>query len=242
MKVSSLKPKTLFGSRLVLLRREQNLSQSAFAKQFSEFSGRKSELTTTSVSLWEQGERFPDMATVVAISKFFNVTIDFLMGYGPRDEQEEKTAVSDLPLDMKDFIFRIDFKSLRKYDGFPVFVVFLSFDYENQWGILDIDSYSIIFKDMTLKISNLAAEYYTYPRPCDVHASVFNAYSFNLKRLLKADKFWVELKNPSKELRLHYSGWWQHNETKTCIINPANGLTLPYEGLGVSYNAFNEPV
>lgn len=242
MKVSTLKPKTMFGSRLAFLRREHGLSQSAFAKEFSEFTGRKKQLTLASVSLWEQGERMPDATSLIAIAKFFNVTLDFLTGLSAINSFDNEASESNQPLELKDFIFKIDITSLRKYDGLPIYVVFLNMDYQNQWGILNSDTYSIVFKNMSLKISEITAEFYTYPRPCDVHASVFNAYSFNLSRLMNAEEFWVELKNSSSELRYQYAGWWRHNENKTGIINPANGLTLPYEGLCVSYNAFSEPI
>lgn len=51
--------------------------------------------------------------------------------------------------------------------------------------------------------------------------------------------FWVELTTSDKYMQGLYNGWYHHNEDKTCLINN-RGLTLPYEGLHISYYAYSK--
>lgn len=238
MKTTSLRPKTRFGSRLASLRREQGLSQAAFAKEFSDYAGRQKELTVATVSSWETSMRLPDISTMIALARFFNVSLDYMHGLSNDKDGTVTVASTDKPMDLKESIFKINEKDILKYDSFPVFVVFKNLEHTNQWGIVDAATTSIILKSGAIKLTSFIGEFFTYPRPADVHYSVFNCHAHNIKTLMNADKFWIELKSCSNELNKQYSGWWRHNETKTGIINPANGLTLPYEGLGISYNAY----
>jgi transcriptional regulator with XRE-family HTH domain len=62
-----------FPQILKSLREERNLTQTALAAKL----GFKS---YTSISNWEIGNRFPDITNLIAIAKFFNVSIDYLVG------------------------------------------------------------------------------------------------------------------------------------------------------------------
>ena len=247
MRQESLKIRTRFGSRLALLRKENDLSQSAFAKEYSDYAGRKKKLTVTTVSYWETGGRMPEVNTLIAIARFFDVSLDFLIGTsnsrdGSSTQQIASEVDSESPVALYESIFRIPDKDIRKYDGLPVFVVFPNMEYENQWAILDSSTASLITKNGVIKMGTFIGEYYTFPKPADVYYSFNNLHSYNERNIMKADKFWVEIKSHSGELRKQYAGWWKHNEAKTGIINIANGLTLPYEGLGISYNAYMTPL
>ena len=59
-----------------------------------------------------------------------------------------------------------------------------------------------------------------------------------MAKLLNTEEIYVEMCTSDKAIRGIYNGWYHHNETKTCLISN-NGLTLPYEGLGISYSAFS---
>lgn len=243
MKQQSLKMRTRFGSRLALLRKENELSQSAFAKAFSEYAGRKKELTLTTVSFWETGGRMPEVNTLIAIARYFDVSLDFLIGLSnSRDNASiPVSSDSDSPVALYEAIFRIPDKDIRKYNGLPIFVVFPNLEFQNQWAILDADASTLITKSGSIKMGTFMGEYYTFPKPADIYYSFNNLHSYNERNIMKADKFWVEIKSNSDELRKEYAGWWKHNENKTGIVNMANGLTLPYEGLGISYNAYMTP-
>lgn len=62
----------LFAKNLKLLRQEKNLGQVELAKQLKVSKG--------IISLWENGLREPNMSSLVALSKFFGVSIDYLVG------------------------------------------------------------------------------------------------------------------------------------------------------------------
>jgi len=55
------------------LRDEKNLTQT----QLAHLLGYKSE---TTISQWETGKRTPELENLITIAKFFNVTIDYLVG------------------------------------------------------------------------------------------------------------------------------------------------------------------
>lgn len=62
----------LFAKNLKLLRQEKNLGQVELAKQLKVSKG--------IISLWENGLREPNMSSLIALSKFFRVSIDYLVG------------------------------------------------------------------------------------------------------------------------------------------------------------------
>lgn len=61
-----------FKDNLKNLRTEAHLGQVELAKQIGVSKG--------IISLWENGLREPNMYSLIALAKFFNVTIDFLVG------------------------------------------------------------------------------------------------------------------------------------------------------------------
>lgn len=62
----------MFGERLKKLRLEADLKQSDLAKIFG--------LSTSSIGMYEQGRRTADPETLLKISKYFNVSVDYLLG------------------------------------------------------------------------------------------------------------------------------------------------------------------
>ena len=61
-----------FKDNLKTLRTETNIGQVELAKALGVSNG--------IISLWENGLREPNMSSLIAIAKFFNVSIDFLVG------------------------------------------------------------------------------------------------------------------------------------------------------------------
>lgn len=61
-----------FKDNLKTLRLEANLGQVELAKKIGVSKG--------IISLWENGLREPNMSSLISISKFFNVSIDYLVG------------------------------------------------------------------------------------------------------------------------------------------------------------------
>lgn len=62
----------MFKARLKKLRKEKGLTQKKLADILH--------LQNTAVSKYELGERKPDQDTLIQIAKFFNVSLDFLVG------------------------------------------------------------------------------------------------------------------------------------------------------------------
>ena len=72
----------MFGDRIKALRVEHNLTQHDFAFRISE------NLTSQAVSKWETGKCYPEVETIMAIVKEFNVTLDDLFA----DELAERRS------------------------------------------------------------------------------------------------------------------------------------------------------
>jgi len=61
-----------FGNRLKLLRQEKGMTQAQVAASFN--------LAESTVSLYELGRRTPDYEMLLKFAKFFNVSVDYLLG------------------------------------------------------------------------------------------------------------------------------------------------------------------
>ncbi len=61
-----------FKDNLKMLRKEREIGQEELAKAINVSKG--------IISLWENGLRDPGMTSLIALSKFFDVSIDFLVG------------------------------------------------------------------------------------------------------------------------------------------------------------------
>lgn len=60
------------GETIRNLRKENNLSQTALAKLLA--------TTQDTISLWELGKSYPSILDIIALTKIFNVSADFLLG------------------------------------------------------------------------------------------------------------------------------------------------------------------
>ncbi len=72
----------MFAQRLRELRKNKDITQIEFARQFN--------IATGTIGMWETGKRQPDYDTLLNIAKYFDVSVDYLLGKedGPTlDEQ-----------------------------------------------------------------------------------------------------------------------------------------------------------
>lgn len=81
--------------RLKELRRQNNISQNALAKQMN--------LTRATVNAWEMGISCPNAQSLVMLSQYFKVSVDYLLGLNNREtiditqlNEKEKNIVYDL--------------------------------------------------------------------------------------------------------------------------------------------------
>ena len=70
-----------FSRTLCDLRKQANLSQEDLAERIN--------VSRQAISKWERGEAYPDIENLVAISRLFDVTLDFLV-YGTEDGPDPK--------------------------------------------------------------------------------------------------------------------------------------------------------
>ena len=80
-----------FQDNFTALRKQAGLSQSEMAEKLF--------VTRQAVSRWERGDTVPEIGTLQAISKFFNVTINDLLGY-PTDLQCQSCGMPLVPEEM----------------------------------------------------------------------------------------------------------------------------------------------
>ena len=61
-----------FGQKLKLLRKKRGLTERQLGECLN--------FSNQFVSFWENGEREPKLDTLIAIAKFFDVSVDYLLG------------------------------------------------------------------------------------------------------------------------------------------------------------------
>lgn len=61
------------GKKIMTMRNEKNLSQKQLAEKLN--------VTRQTISNWENGKFYPDIDSLVNLSKFFNVSLDVLLSY-----------------------------------------------------------------------------------------------------------------------------------------------------------------
>lgn len=70
--ICRMKIKTL-SERLKMLRMEKQMTQ----KELAQATG----LSQSAIAYWENGQRIPNALAVIALAKFFHVSIDYLIGF-----------------------------------------------------------------------------------------------------------------------------------------------------------------
>ena len=77
-----------FSEKLIALRKGRELTQEQLAEQLN--------VSRQSVSKWESGQVIPEVEKIVALSKTFNVTLDYLLKPSEIDELSVKTDMLEL--------------------------------------------------------------------------------------------------------------------------------------------------
>lgn len=223
-------------TRLAHLRSSNNMTQKEMAERLSELSTRKEPLTVSTVSSWETGRRQPSREMVDCIAKLFQVSADYLECL---TDDPNGSADSLLPEPEYENQIAISMDKIPTLDGKPVFVSFKNHAHEDQWGIVNISRNSFILRDGLLRFSDQTIDQIFVSEPYFAYIkSTQNNLSLDMSKLLSVKRYvWIEMITSNSYIRGLYDGWYHHNETHTCLINN-KGLTLPYEGLGVSFHAY----
>lgn len=89
---------SLFGSRLKYLRVHNNLTQRELAEIFN--------VSTSTIGMYEKNAREPSFKTLINIASYFNVSVDYLLGYENQKIDSLQSSSSQQSIAEKNF-FRI---------------------------------------------------------------------------------------------------------------------------------------
>lgn len=229
-----------FANRLALLRNQKGLSQVQLAKVLSDLSNRKRQYSVLTLSAWESGDKTPPLHLFSRLCDYFHISSDYLLGRS--DDPGNRNAASTVPANctssrVPDYL--VTYNELPKFDGEPIYVVFCDHRAQDMWGILDWDDRKICFSKSFMSISKQTKCIYYAQIPETQKAPKYNLKKrLSIKQVQAADQVWVEMVTSDSAIKAEYRGWFRNNETCTCLIN-SQGLTLPYDGLSISYNAFS---
>ena len=227
-----------FSNRLAFLRTQAGLTQEDLAIKISEIENRKKAYSSVAISGWETRDKCPPVYTLVTLCDFFDVSADYLLGRS--DDPRNKRIYERL--DCRDHKIpgsRVNVNELKKLDGEPVYVEFVDKRAEDKWGVVDICRKRIAFSDSYLHLDRrLNCVFYTSIPESQRVPSYNRRKRLSMRQVLSSDRVWVEMITSDKFIKGRYNGWYRNNEDHSCLINTL-GLTLPYKGLSISYNAFS---
>lgn len=220
--------------RIAYLRSKNNLTQEELANLVTELSDRSLPLSKPTISAWETGRRTPSLSMMKHLAKIFNVTVEYLKGISDMTDGSTPDSLSKYNKEIE-----ISFSDLKLYDGKPVFLSFPTNMYEDQWGIINITKHLIVLKEGILDIKEpIQCVFYIREPDYAYYKTRKGRHSMDMNDFLAAKRpIYVEMITPSRYIQGLYNGWYHHNEKHTCLIN-SRSLTLTYDGLGISYNAY----
>lgn len=230
----------LFGNRIKALRAEKGITQEKLLKELNNALKMERPYSGLTLSAWENGRKMPTATTLITLSQIFECTVDYLLGLTDERDFTSSSQASgassnnsyDYPTDIA-----ITLRELNSYDKKPVFVKFNNSKLLDAWGIIDAKNQRIVFADKMVPISN-KFNYYSSHVISSTGFSVEGRKPYSYTTMLKTKDMWVEMIGAEGFIRGRYNGIWHHNEQHTCLVNSL-GLTLPYDGLGISYNAYS---
>lgn len=246
MRTKTIAPENMmFGNRLALLRQREGFkNQTAFAKILSEFMMKDIPISPLTISSWENGSKYPSFLTIIYLAKFFDVSLDYLVGMSDIEtiathpnavvnkSSGNRTILPDETV--------IQPNDLKKYDGQPIFVCFDDMQYQNQWGILNMARKRIQMKDVIVNIGSFRCTYHSAaPQNERMDPAGMMKKPYSLTQLMKQDKVWISMLSVDTYLQGLYDGYYMHNGNNSALVNCSNGLVLPYTGLGIAYNAYS---
>lgn len=232
---------TILSSNLSKLRASLKMSQEQFANTLRKETDGNIDLSPITISAYESGERVPPTINLYWIARVFRVSVDALLGLSADGDitgvvPERKDNNTPIPV-VPDYGLKIRVKDLEKYDRQPVYVKSTDKEFRDGWAIVSLKRRTLVFSDFQCSFSS-HLEYYNYPPKDAEYISAKGLAPLTYSALVNNSIVWVEMLSGDGYIKGQYNGWYVHNENHTALINKANGLVLPYAGIGVSYNAF----
>lgn len=99
----------MFAERLKSLRKNKNLTQIEFAKVFS--------ISAGAIAMWETGKREPDNSTMSKIADYFGVTVDYLLGREPIENEVDLDDNYPVPI-LGRVVAGVPIESAENVDGY----------------------------------------------------------------------------------------------------------------------------
>lgn len=216
---------------ITTLRNKHNLTQKDLAILISERSSREMPLSTSAVSAWESGRKRPSMDVLQILCSIFEISMDDLL-----------TPHLSL-VKSEDSMKHINEKDLELYHGKPVFVSYHNKLHSDQWYIVDYQKKALIGLHGLIYLSEIRyASFYTEEPYYTVPYNKYGSKPLTISELLSLPQdnlVWIKMITSDVDIQKYYDGYYGHNELRTCLIKE-NGLTLPYQGLGISYYAYKD--
>ena len=195
-------------------------------------------LSVSMVSAWEIGRKPVAPEYLPALTKCLDCEEDYLRG---RDT--ENIDISDIH-DANKYTCEIKYEDLCHYDGKPIYIEFRNWAHKDCWGIYcaaDNFFHCIKYNITADKVLSNECRFYALAPIYTIQSGEKRKqlHSLDMPKFLSRQEIYVVMNTHDRSLRAEYNGWYHHNENHTAIIN-ANGLCLPYEGLNLSYSAYEE--
>ncbi len=105
----------MLGARIATLRRAANLSQGALARRL--------QVSASAIGMYEQGRREPSAEILVALSRIFGVTVDYLLT-GQASKQEQEMVTQAMESVLSDTQAQLDKRTKRLLSREEVAVLF----------------------------------------------------------------------------------------------------------------------
>jgi len=228
---NTLIDKKAMATRLINERKKHNLKQSELVELISEKSTRNIPYSSAYVSTWETGRRIPSDEVFDILSEIYDVPVNYLKGYIENSTVNETTNIPEK---------LIEYGHLYMMDGLPIYIVFPNTQHRSQWGIVNTAKEIIHLANGYLDFNSIS-KCKLYALEPHYNLSLQNQMAYEIKNfndlINQKNPIYVKLKSSDPYITAKYNGWYTQNEDNTCLINKL-GLTLPFEGLGVSYNAY----
>ncbi len=140
-----------FASNIKALRMRSGMKQSEFCTSFSLFCHKKDVLPISTLSSWETGSKRPKYETLILLSKFLNVSTDYLIG----NSTTTKGEATAIPLaHNQNELTEIKADELANYDGAPILIQYSDgLTTHKQWGIYNLEKDVFRCSNKTIKNS-----------------------------------------------------------------------------------------
>lgn len=227
----------IFGNRVKELREQKKMTQVQMAEEFALFA-ESAPVQAMTISSWEQGLKMCTAETLKYLALFFGVSTDYLLGITD-DPERDYRAISELDLVSPDAQI-ISYNELPSVDGMPVVIESNTNAFSPRWAIYDNNNHRFVTKTGILNYRPDLRVRSSVPFS-SVTMDILKKSMLSIRQMKAEEHFWIVKIDGTEEEKIKYTGWYHHNEDKSCIINE-KGLTLPYAGIGISYNAFSDEI